>query len=115
MRHCSTVVLRSGPNHTLVLGSRDITMNHLAQYLPTLIPFGRPIIDRTGLSGTFDFSLEFIPERVTASNSDADLQPEPQGTTAFEALKEQLGITLKPIKAPMQALVIDHVEQPSPN
>ena len=115
MPHCGAVALLSGPNRTLILGSRDVTMNHLAQYLPTLIPFGRPIVDRTGLPGSFDFSLEFTPEQVIASNSAADVQPEPQGTTAFEALKEQLGLALKPIKAPMQALVIDHVEQPSPN
>jgi bla regulator protein blaR1 len=111
---CGGVLLIPGPNHSYILGSRGITMNHLAQYLPTLIPFGRPIIDRTGLRGNFDFSLEFAPERI-APNSGADVQSEPPGTTAFEALKEQLGLALKPIKAPLPVLIIDHVEQPSPN
>jgi bla regulator protein blaR1 len=115
MPTCGAVALLLGPNHTFILGSRNITMDHLAQYLPTLIPFGRPIIDRTGLTGSFDFSLQFAPEPNGASTVDSATQPDLEGPTAFEALKEQLGLTLKPIKASLQTLVIDHVEQPSPN
>jgi bla regulator protein blaR1 len=115
MPTCGTVAILSAPNHTFIFGARDLTMDHLALYLPTLIPFGRPIVNQTGLVGTFDLSLHFTPEQGIASTSPTDAQSDSQGTTAFEALKEQLGLTLKPIKAPLQILVIDHVEQPSPN
>jgi uncharacterized protein (TIGR03435 family) len=45
----------------------------------------------------------------------ADTQLDLTGPTFFEALKDQLGLKLKPTRAPIQILVIDHVEQPSPN
>lgn len=115
MPTCGDVALILAPNHTFLLGARDLTMDHLALYLPTLIPFGRPIVNQTRLSGTFDLSLQFTPEQGMVPTSAADAQPDSQGTTAFEALKEQLGLTLKPIKAPLRVLVIDRVEQPSPN
>jgi bla regulator protein BlaR1 len=114
MPTCGGVALLLGQN-TLIMGSRDITMDHLAQYLPTLIPFDRPIVDQTGLTGSFDLSLQFAPEPNGASIDDTPAQTGLEGPTAFEALKEQLGLTLKPIKAPIQILVIDHIEQPSPN
>jgi uncharacterized protein (TIGR03435 family) len=112
---CGSIQAIDGPNHTFLLGARDLTMDHLARYLPTLIPFGRPIVDQTGLTGTFDFTLQFAPEPGGDTANMAESPPDLQGPTAFEALKEQFGLTLKPIKAPIQVLVIDHVEQPSPN
>lgn len=115
MPACGSVAALSAPDHTLILGARDLTMDHLALYLSTLIPFGRPIVNRTGLAGTFDLSLQFTPEQGLASTSAADTQDAQQGMTAFAALKEQFRLTLKPIKAPLPVLVIDHVEQPSPN
>lgn len=115
MPTCGEVALVMAPNRTFLLGARDLTMDHLALYLPTLIPFGRPIVNQTGLSGTFDLSLQFTPEQGMASTSAADAQLDSQGTTAFEALKEQLGLTLKPTKAPLRVPVIERVEQPSPN
>jgi bla regulator protein blaR1 len=113
MPTCGDVAIVTAPDRTFIFGARDLTMDHLAAYLPTLIRFGRPIVNRTGLDGAFDLSLQFTPERSIASA--ADTQPDAPGTTAFEALKEQLGLTLKPIKASLQVLVVDHVEQPTPN
>lgn len=115
MPTCGAVALLGASNQTFVLGARDMTMDHLAQYLPTLIPFGRPIVDRTGLVGSFDLSLRFAPEPNGASTTDTAAQAGSEGPTAFEALKEQLGLTLKPTKAAIKVLVIDHIEQPSPN
>jgi uncharacterized protein (TIGR03435 family) len=115
MPTCGEVSLIVGPNHTFLLGARDLTLDHLALYLPTLIPFGRPIVNQTGLTGTFDLSLQFTPEQGMAPVASTEGPSDPQGATAFEALKEQLGLTLKPIKAPLQVPVVDRVEQPSPN
>ena len=70
----------------------------------------KPVIDQTGLSGTFDFSLEWSPE------TDAPVpQPEQPGATFREALKQQLGLDLKSTKAAIEVLVIDHIEHPSAN
>jgi bla regulator protein blaR1 len=115
MPTCGSVAILTAPNHTFIFGARDLTMDHVALYLSDLIPFGRPIVNQTGLAGTFDLSLQFTPERGFASASAANTQPDSPGETAFEALKEQLGLTLRPTKAPIETLIIDHVERPSPN
>src|ERR1017187_4026478 len=93
-------------------------IQHLADYLGNLPPvsdFGRPVVDETGLSGTFDFSLNVTPVRNSTSAPGTESQLDAGGPTFEEALKEQLGLKLRPTKAPIQVLVIDHVEQPSPN
>jgi uncharacterized protein (TIGR03435 family) len=68
-------------------------------------PTGRPIVDRTGLTGQYDFSLTWIPEDQTP----------PPGSDAVSlptALQEQLGLKLEPVNAPMEIVVIERVEKP---
>jgi uncharacterized protein (TIGR03435 family) len=68
---------------------------------------GRPMVDQTGLEGRFDFVLRFTPDEANAvANSSPGL---------FTAVQEQLGLKLEPVKAPVDVLVIDHVEMPSEN
>lgn len=67
----------------------------------------RPVIDRTGLSGDFSFDLPFAPPNATPGDTSAP--------SLFTALQEQLGLRLEETRAPVDALVIDSVEQPSPN
>jgi uncharacterized protein (TIGR03435 family) len=65
----------------------------------------RPVLDKTGLKGSYDFTLE-------CSRGTAD----PAGTSIFTAVQEQLGLKLDPAKEPAEVLVIDHVEsRPSAN
>ena len=68
----------------------------------------RPVLDRTGLTGTFDFSLEW--SLAPDPRQPPDAQPEDSGPTFLEALQEQLGLKLKSAKGPVDVLVIDHVE-----
>ena len=113
--HCGVVHAIHGPNQTMLIGGRDISLDHLAGYLTDFEDPGRPIVDETGLSGGYDFSLDWLPDRP-ASSPGAGSQPTyAEGPSFFEALKEQLGLKLKPTRAPVQTLVIDHIEQPSPN
>ena len=72
-------------------------------------------MDQTGLDGRFDFSVtwSFVPP--TSSLPDAANQPEFMGQTFQEALRVQLGLKLEPQTGPVDVLVIDHVEEPSPN
>jgi bla regulator protein blaR1 len=104
-----------GRNNTFLVGARDVTIQHIADYLPSLQDFGRPVLDRTGLTGTYDFSLESVPEHLASTNSAADAQLDAGVPTLLEGLKEQLGLVLKPDNAPIRVLVIDHVVQPSEN
>jgi uncharacterized protein (TIGR03435 family) len=71
----------------------------------------RSVLDRTGLTGTFDFSLEWslAPDSAQPLGS----QPEDPGPTFLEALQQQLGLKLKSTKGPVDVLVIDHVEHPT--
>jgi uncharacterized protein (TIGR03435 family) len=68
----------------------------------------RPVLDRTGLSGVYDFMLTWTPD---SSGSTSDLS----GPSLFTAVQEQLGLKLEIQKAQVEILVIDHVEKASAN
>jgi uncharacterized protein (TIGR03435 family) len=104
---------------TLILGTRDVSMDVLAGTLSDAfagpLSFGRPIIDKTGLTGRFDFMLEWARERRTPAGSDSPVASDPIGPTLLEALRDQLGLKLESTKASIPILVIDKVERPSEN
>jgi len=86
-------------------GARDITLDFFARNAANVTASGKPVIDATGLTGTFDVSIEFSRNQ---SNEPEDLP--------FEAaLQEQLGMKLRSQKAPQKVLVLDHVERPTEN
>jgi uncharacterized protein (TIGR03435 family) len=104
----------SKPGNVLLAGSRNTTMALFAASVPSLGQIDRPVVDRTGLSGKYDLSIEWAREE-NGSAASVDVQTESQGTTFLEAMKEQLGLKLESTKAPLDVLVIDHVEMPSEN
>lgn len=61
----------------------------------------QPVVDRTGLTGHYTYTL--------------DLRSDPSGPSLFTAVEEQLGLKLESGKAPVEVLLIDHVERPSAN
>lgn len=74
-----------------------------------------PVLDRSGLSGRYDFDLEFTPDETVfggALGKGTDDSTEPD---LFSAIQQQMGLRLEATKGPVQALVIDHVERPSAN
>lgn len=82
-------------------------MAQLAGQFSKINNVDRPVIDKTGLTGTYDYELEWDDD--TAAGADA-------GTiSVFTAFQEQLGLRLQPTKAPVQVLIIDHAEKPSEN
>lgn len=90
-------------------------MSHLIRSLSQQLE--RPIIDKTGLSGNYDFTLN-TPEardgvfgQLTPEAAAAD----PNNASIFTALQEQLGIKLESTKGPIQILVIDRAEKPATN
>jgi uncharacterized protein (TIGR03435 family) len=86
---------------------------------------GSTVIDKTGLTGKYDFTLQWTPD-VSQAPLMAGAGPGAQGPGAaapadssgpsiFTALEEQLGLKLESQKGPVDILVIDHVEEPSEN
>lgn len=112
---CGDFQMLDWTDNTVILGSRNTTIQMLVDFLPALLELGRPVVDQTGLSGKFDYEVNFTPPwkmpKQQGEGSELDLT----GPTFSEAMKEQLGLKLKPTKALIQTLVIDHVELPSPN
>jgi len=70
---------------------------------------GRTVIDKTGLTTRYDFALRWTPEDTPVDS------PNASGPSIFTAVQEQLGLKLEPSTAPLDVLVIDHVEPPTPN
>jgi uncharacterized protein (TIGR03435 family) len=93
-------------------GGRNVPLAMLAESMATqtgLVVVSRPVINGTGLTGRFDFWMEWTPEDTS------EVDNHESGGTFREALKRQLGLKLEPEKGPVQVLVIDHVEQASQN
>ena len=80
---------------------------------------GKQVVDRTGLTGKFHISLEFAMDDETrrryAEARGLPLSEVPTTPSIFAALQEQLGLKLESTKGPVEFLVIDRIEHPSPN
>lgn len=75
-----------------------------------------PVIDRTGLNGFYDFTLDRNAVSPPVPEETADpLVNGPGSTDLIIAVREQLGLKLEYRKAPVDVLVIDHVERPAEN
>ena len=74
---------------------------------------GRPLIDKTGLSGLYDFELQF-DMAYPATNAPARAS-EPGMSSLFTDLQDQLGLKLESAKAQLEVLVIDSVQRPTEN
>ena len=86
------------------------------QLVTSLAPFaGRVVLERTGLSGLFDFEIEWTPDQLPRQPPDdpEPLRIDPNGPSLFTALQEQLGLKLESTKGPVDVLVVDRVERPT--
>jgi uncharacterized protein (TIGR03435 family) len=76
----------------------------------------RSVVDRTGLAGLFNARLTWTPDPLPAGPLPPDLPAiDPNGPSIFTAVQEQLGLRLQPSTGPVEVLVIDSVQHPSPN
>lgn len=78
---------------------------------------GRLVVDRTGLQGYFDVELDFVPgsRQALPPGQEQGQEATPNGPSLTTALRDQLGLRFERRKEPVEVLVIDHVEMPSPN
>ena len=106
------------PGH---LGGQKVA---IAQLIDPLSRFtDRTVLDKTGLTGKYDISLDYTPEQgqfqAPPGGAPPGLPPlppiDPNGPSLFTALQEQLGLKLESQKGPVEMIVIDHVERPSDN
>jgi uncharacterized protein (TIGR03435 family) len=114
--------LDSGAPGNIKDNATSIDMPALARYLSGELR--RPVIDKTGLTGAYDFTLEYrqdSPQATALDDSDADLAPAGAVPTAaiggsiFSALESQLGLKLEPGRGPVETIIIDHIDHPSSN
>jgi uncharacterized protein (TIGR03435 family) len=89
------------------------TMPQLARALDDMV--GAPVVDRTGLTGYWDFDVQWSV--ATPNDSGAELRTPPVDSIAglFAALQDQLGLKLVVTRGPVKVLVVDSISQPTPN
>jgi uncharacterized protein (TIGR03435 family) len=91
---------------------RGVTMTVLANMLSAQITnLGRPVVDKSGLAGEFDFDLEtsFAPAAANAGAADT------AAPSVFVALQEQLGLKLEPTRTAVKVFVVESAQKPSEN
>lgn len=109
-----------GPNRFQAGGTQ---IRQLAQLLSQRV--GRIVIDKTGLEGSYDFTLEFTPDPGLVGGPGGAGEPptgapplpvvDPNAPSIFTALQEQLGLKLESRRGPVEMLVIKSVEMPTPD
>jgi uncharacterized protein (TIGR03435 family) len=95
------------------LPGRNATMAALAAVMQRSA-LDRPVVDQTGLSGRYDFDLEWTPDE-TQFGGQVRGTPSAPKVDLFAAMQQQLGLRLEATRGPIAALVIDQVERPSAN
>lgn len=105
------------------LDGQSATISFLARALSGQL--GRTVVDKTGLTGLYNFTLQWTPDQQQAQmfkgpgagpeGPDGAPPPDASGPSIFTAVQEQLGLKLESAKGSVEILVIDHVEPPSEN
>ena len=108
-----------GPGFRLVfqgarLPGRNASIGQLIFVLQSQV-LDRPVLDQTGLTGNFDFDLSWMPNETQFGGRGAAIPADPDSPDIFTAIQEQLGLKLEAQKGPVDVLMIDRTESPSPN
>jgi uncharacterized protein (TIGR03435 family) len=103
------LMARPIPTMTLTYRAGGKTMASFAEWIQQYVD--RPVLDRTQLPGMFDLELQFALENPAAAAAAASQE----SPILFVALRQQLGLTLKAMNSPLDVVVIDSAEKPTPN
>lgn len=109
-----------------ILEAQGVTISDFTDQLAMVL--GRNVIDKTGLTGRYDFSLKYTPDENQArmfrgplgpgpagAPGAAPPPPDPNGPSIFAALQEQLGLKLDAQKGPVDVYLVQNVEKPTEN
>jgi uncharacterized protein (TIGR03435 family) len=107
----------NGHGSSVQFTATGVTVARLAQALTSSASreLGREVIDKTGIEGKYDVSLNWTRDTGTSSVVAADGNAQDSAPSIFTAIQEQLGLKLESSKGPVQVLVVDHAEMPSEN
>jgi uncharacterized protein (TIGR03435 family) len=98
----------------MVLPARNVTMSDLASLMQRAM-LDRPVVDKTGLTGRYDFDLEWAPDETQFGGEVPRASADAPSPPLFTAIQQQLGLKLEATRGPIEALVVDTVERPSAN
>jgi uncharacterized protein (TIGR03435 family) len=96
------------------LGARNVPIKQFVDGAIFFGNLGKPVVDKTGLTRKYDFTLEFARD-VSMFPEGPDSAPDETEPSFLNALRAQMGLKLKADKGQVAVLVLDHVERPSPN
>ena len=99
---------------SIKLPARNVSMGDFASMLQRAV-LDRPVVDRTGLTGKYDFDLEWAPDESQFDGGVAPAAADANAAPLFTAIQQQLGLKLIATKGPVDALVVDKAERPSAN
>jgi uncharacterized protein (TIGR03435 family) len=115
-RICQLIIVQKGALREARM--MDYTLDQIAGNL-ILASLGaldpRPVLNRTGLKGNYDFDIVFLPPQKQTGTLASEIAPEEPGATFEEALKQQAGLKLVRQTGAVPVYVIDHVEPPTEN
>ena len=111
---CGVVVGMPSKPGQIKLGARNISMALFASTIPGPGNLGKLVVDKTGLTGRYDFTLEFAPDAELFPPG-SSIKPDETAPSFLNALTEQLGLKVTADKGQEAVLIVDHVERPSEN
>jgi uncharacterized protein (TIGR03435 family) len=98
----------------IVMPARNATMSDFARLMQRAI-LDRPVVDKTGLTGRYDFDLEWAPDETQFGGEVPVAPADAPSLPLFSAIQQQLGLRLEATRGPVAALVVDKAERPSAN
>jgi uncharacterized protein (TIGR03435 family) len=100
------------PDH-ITMPARNASIGDFVSVLQRAV-LDRPVVDKTGLTGRYDFDLTWAPD-ASQFGGEIPTPEDASSPTFFTAIREQLGLRLEATRGPVEVLVVDNAEPPSPN
>jgi uncharacterized protein (TIGR03435 family) len=98
----------------IVLPARNATMAEFTSLLQRAV-LDRPVVDKTSLSGRYDFTLEWAPDETQFGGEVPKAPGDAPSPPFFSAIQQQLGLKLEATRGPIEAFAVEQVERPSAN